>query len=134
MNELNLTIDHISLSVADLGRAKEFYSAALGPLGLALVSDVSPEASGDVALAGFGIGRKGTLWLAARGQQTPATHICFRAQSRAAVRAFHQAGLTAGGVDNGPPGPRAEYHDAYYAAFILDPEGNNIEALCFEPE
>ncbi len=134
MDELNLTIDHVTLSVADLGRAKVFYAAALGPLGIALVGEVSAEVSGDVAFAGFGKGRKGTLWLAARGKQTPASHVCFRAQTRAAVRAFHQAGLATGGVDNGPPGTRAEYHDAYYAAFVLDPEGNNIEAVCFEPE
>jgi len=134
MDELGLTIDHVTLSVADLARAKSFYAAALGPLGLALVGEVSAEASGDVALAGFGVGRKGTLWLAARGKQTPATHVCFRARSRAAVRAFHQAGLAAGGVDNGPPGPRPQYHDAYYAAFVLDPDGNNVEALCLEPE
>jgi catechol 2,3-dioxygenase-like lactoylglutathione lyase family enzyme len=134
MQELDLTIDHITLSVADLCGAKAFYSAALGPLGLALVAEVSAEASGDVALAGYGLGRKGTLWLAARGKQTPPTHVCFRAKTRAAVRNFYEAALTAGGVDNGPPGPRTEYHDAYYAAFVLDPDGNNIEALCFEPE
>jgi catechol 2,3-dioxygenase-like lactoylglutathione lyase family enzyme len=134
MQELDLTIDHITLSVTDLGLAKVFYSAALGPLGLALIAEVSAEASGDVALAGYGMGRKGTLWLAARGKQTPPTHVCFRAKTRAAVRNFYQAALTAGGVDNGPPGPRTEYHDAYYAAFVLDPDANNIEALCFEPE
>jgi catechol 2,3-dioxygenase-like lactoylglutathione lyase family enzyme len=134
MQELDLNIDHITLSVADLGRAKNFYSAALGPLGLALIAEVFAEASGDVALAGFGLGRKGTLWLAARGKQTPPTHVCFRAKTRAAVRNFYEAALTAGGVDNGPPGPRTEYHDAYYAAFVRDPDGNNIEALCFEPE
>jgi catechol 2,3-dioxygenase-like lactoylglutathione lyase family enzyme len=134
MQELDLTIDHVTLSVADLGRAKVFYSTALAPLGLALIAEVSAEASGDVALAGFGLGRKGTLWLAARGKQTPPTHVCFRAKTRAAVRNFYEAALTAGGVDNGPPGPRTEYHDAYYAAFVLDPDGNNIEALCFEPE
>jgi catechol 2,3-dioxygenase-like lactoylglutathione lyase family enzyme len=134
MAELDLTIDHITLSVADLGRAKGFYSAALGPLGIALIAEVSAEASGDVAFAGYGLGRKGTLWLAARGKQTPPTHVCFRAKTRAAVRNFYEAALTAGGVDNGPPGPRTEYHDAYYAAFVLDPDGNNIEALCLEPE
>ena len=134
MQELELTIDHVTLSVADLGRAKAFYSAALGGLGLALIAEVSAEASGDVAFAGYGLGRKGTLWLAARGKQTPPTHVCFRAKTRAAVRNFYEAALTAGGADNGPPGPRPEYHDAYYAAFVLDPDGNNIEALCFEPE
>jgi catechol 2,3-dioxygenase-like lactoylglutathione lyase family enzyme len=131
MEELKLTIDHVTLSVADLDRAKAFYAPALSPLGLALVSEISAEVSGDVALAGFGIGRKGTLWLAARGRQTPPTHICFRGPTRAAVRDFYNAALMAGGIDNGAPGPRTEYHDAYYAAFVLDPDGNNIEAVCF---
>jgi catechol 2,3-dioxygenase-like lactoylglutathione lyase family enzyme len=134
MEELNLTIDHVTLSVADLDRAKAFYAAALGPLDLALVGEVSAEMSGDVAFAGFGIGRKGALWLAARGQQMPPTHICFRARSRSAVRDFYEAALAAGGMDNGPPGARTSYHEAYYAAFVLDPDGNNIEAVCFEPE
>ena len=134
MEELVLTIDHVTLSVADLDRAKAFYASALGPLGLALVGEVSAEASGDVALAGFGVGRKGTLWLAARGQQSPPTHICFRARTRTAVRGFYSLALAAGGIDNGGPGPRAEYHSTYYAAFVLDPEGHNIEAVCFEPE
>ena len=71
---------------------------------------------------------------AEKGQQTPATHICFRAASRAAVRGFYQAALAAGGGDNGGPGARVEYHPAYYAAFVLSPEGHNIEAVCFEPE
>ena len=134
MEELNLTIDHVTLSVADIERAKAFYASALEPLGMALVGDFSAEATGDVAVAGFGIGRKGTLWLAARGQQTPATHICFRARTRACVRDFHRAALEAGGADNGLPGPRPAYHDAYYAAFVIDPEGHNIELVCFEPE
>jgi catechol 2,3-dioxygenase-like lactoylglutathione lyase family enzyme len=134
MEQLNLTIDHVTLSVADIQRAKAFYASALEPLGLALVGEFSAEVTGDVAMVGFGIGRKGTLWIAARGQQTPATHICFRASTRACVRDFHSAALDAGGADNGAPGPRPEYHDAYYAAFVLDPEGHNIEAVCFEPE
>lgn len=134
MNELQLTIDHISLSVSDLARAKAFFTQALAPLGLGLINEFTAEQSGSVAFAGFGLGRKGTLWLAESGQQTPATHICFRATSRAEVRAFHAAGLAAGGTDHGAPGIREMYHPAYYAAFVLDPEGHNIEAVCFEPE
>jgi catechol 2,3-dioxygenase-like lactoylglutathione lyase family enzyme len=134
MDELNLTIDHVTISVADLLRAKAFYASALEPLGLGLVGEIPSEVSGDVAFVGFGIGRKGTLWLAARGRQMPPTHLCFRAKTRAAVRDFYDAALTAGGFDNGPPGPRREYHEAYFAAFVLDPEGNNIEAVCFAAE
>jgi catechol 2,3-dioxygenase-like lactoylglutathione lyase family enzyme len=133
MNELQLTIDHITLSVGDLPRAQAFYTQALAPIGLELVGAVSAEQTGTVAYAGFGIGRKGTLWLAAKGQQTPSSHLCFRAPSRAAVRAFHQAALDAGGTDHGAPGARTNYHPDYYAAFVLDPEGHNLEAVCFEP-
>jgi catechol 2,3-dioxygenase-like lactoylglutathione lyase family enzyme len=130
-DELRLTIDHVTLSVDNLDVAKSFYGAALEPLGLELVAEIGADITGTVAFAGFGIGRKGTLWLAQRGQQTPATHICFRASSRAAVEAFHAAALAAGATDNGGPGVRPQYHPSYYAAFVLDPEGHNIEAVTF---
>jgi len=133
MDELELTLDHITVSMQDLPRAVAFYRDALAPLGLELVGQVTAEASGSVAFAGFGRGRKGSFWLAERGAQTPPAHVCFRAGSRDAVRAFRQAALAAGGRDNGGPGTRPEYHDAYYAAFVLDPEGHNIEAVTFEP-
>ena len=132
--ELKMMIDHVSLSVADMDRAKRFYTAILTELGMELVGEVSAEQSGSVAYAGYGIGRKGQLWLAEDGQQTPSAHICFRTQSRNAVRAFHTAGLAHGGSDNGAPGIREIYHPEYYAAFVTDPEGHNIEAVCFEPE
>jgi catechol 2,3-dioxygenase-like lactoylglutathione lyase family enzyme len=134
VTELNLTIDHISLSVENLVRAKNFYSRALAPLGLEIVGEVTAEQSGSVGFVGFGIGRKGSLWVAHKGRQVPSAHICFRAPTRAAVRDFHTAALEAGGKDNGSPGVRPEYHQAYYAAFVLSPEGHNIEALCFEEE
>lgn len=130
-DQLKLTIDHVTLSVADLARAKSFYTDALAPLGLALVGEVGADVTGTNAFAGFGIGSKGTLWLAEKGQQAPAFHICFRADRRAAVDAFYAAALAAGGTDNGKPGVRPEYHPAYYAAFVLDPEGHNIEAVTF---
>lgn len=134
ITELKMMIDHVSLSVADMNRAKGFYKAILATLGMELVADVTAAQSGSVAYAGFGIGRKGQLWIGEDGQQTPSTHICFRAASRKAVRAFHAAGLAHGGTDNGAPGIREIYHPEYYAAFITDPEGHNIEAVCFEPE
>lgn len=126
-DELRLVLDHVSHAVEDLETARAFYEKLLQPLGLELVADFP-------ASTGFGIGRKSSLWLVEKGRQTPATHLCFRARTRAEVRAFHEAGLAAGGTDNGPPGVRAVYHPAYYAAFVLDPEGHNIEAVCFEPE
>ncbi len=134
VDELRLTVDHVSLSVADLARAKAFYASTLAPLGLGVVAELGPEITGTVACVGFGIGRKGTLWLAAHGAQTPASHLCFRARSRDEVRRFHAAALEAGGTDHGAPGVRELYHPAYYAAFVLDPEGHNIEAVCFEAE
>ncbi len=132
-DELNLVLDHVTLSVADLARAKDFYAAVLPAMGLEIVAELPAEIAG-VACVGFGRGRKGSFWVAERGQQSPAFHVCFRAESRQAVRAFHAAGLAAGGQDHGPPGVREVYHPAYYAAFLLDPEGHNVEAVCFEPE
>ena len=132
--ELKLTIDHVSLSVADLGRAKNFYSKALAPLGMEIVHEVGAEQSGSVGFVGFGIGRKGSFWVTHKGRQTPTTHICFRASTRASVRDFYAAALEAGAKDNGGPGVRPEYHKAYFAAFVLCPEGHNIEAVCFEEE
>lgn len=131
--ELRLTLDHVGLSVVDLSRSRAFYAKLLAPLGMEVVVDLSADVAG-VECTGFGIGRKGSFWIAESGLQTPATHYCFRARTRAEVRAFHEAGLAAGGVDNGPPGIREVYHPAYYAAFVLDPDGHNIEAVCFEPE
>jgi catechol 2,3-dioxygenase-like lactoylglutathione lyase family enzyme len=134
MEQLELRIDHVSLSVENLDDASSFYERALEPLGIGVVGRMTAEQSGSVAFAGFGVGKKGQLWLAESGRQSPASHICFRAKTRAQVRAFHEQALAAGGRDNGSPGIRELYHPAYYAAFVLDPEGHNIEAVCFEPE
>ncbi|MEQ8306973.1 MAG: VOC family protein [Hoeflea sp.] len=133
-NDLTMMLDHVSLSVADMERAKRFYSAVLATLGMEMVGEVTAAQSGSVAYAGFGIGRKGQLWIAEDGPQTPSAHICFRAPSRQAVRDFHAAGLANGGTDNGAPGIREIYHPEYFAAFVRDPEGHNIEAVTFEPE
>jgi len=132
MDELRLTLDHITLSVGDIVTSRPFYEAVLAPLGLSIIATLTAEQSGSVAKAGFGIGRKGSLWLMDAGAQTPRAHLCFRARSRSEVRAFHATALEAGGVDNGSPGVRELYHPAYFAAFVLDPDGNNIEAVCFE--
>jgi len=96
VNELSLIIDHVSLSVEDLGRAKNFYSRALAPLGMQIVGEVTAEQNGSVGFVGFGIGRKGSFWVAHNGRQNPTAHICFRAPTRAAVRDFHAAALGAG--------------------------------------
>jgi catechol 2,3-dioxygenase-like lactoylglutathione lyase family enzyme len=114
--------DHVGLRVRDLAAGIRFYEAALAPLGLVLCSS-------DEATAGFGPEGAPALWLhhsAAGG----GVHLALRATDRAAVEAFHAAGLRAGGRDNGRPGLRADYAPDYYAAFLIDPDGNNVEAVC----
>ncbi len=117
-----IMFDHIGLKVADLGAVIGFYSAALRPLGIELCSR-------DDSGAGFGPPGEPALWLY-RGGPASGTHVAFRAADRAAVDRFHAAGLAAGGRDNGAPGLRLDYGPSYYAAFLLDPAGNNVEAVC----
>ncbi len=116
--------DHVGLRVADLDASIRFYSAALAPLGFVLCSR---DASG----AGFGPKDAPALWLHrhAGGGQT-GTHVAFRAPSRDAVARFHAEGVRAGGRDNGAPGLRSDYAPTYYASFLIDPDGNNVEAVC----
>jgi catechol 2,3-dioxygenase-like lactoylglutathione lyase family enzyme len=127
-------LDHISLSVSDFAGAKAFYAAALAPLGFAPAMEFSAEVTGSVDVVGFGVEGKPFFWLAAKGKQVPAQHIAFGAETRAEVDAFHKAALAAGGKDYGAPGLRPHYHPNYYGAFVLDPDGNNIEAVCHAPE
>jgi catechol 2,3-dioxygenase-like lactoylglutathione lyase family enzyme len=115
-------IDHVSIRVQDFSRAVAFYKAALAPLGY----DVLMEFPG---AAGLGTPGKPDVWLMQTDQALNPTHLALSSE-RAMVDAFHAAALDAGGSDNGPPGVRADYHPHYYAAFILDPEGNNIEVVC----
>ena len=126
-------IDHTGLSVSDFDRLLRFYEQALKPLGISLVMQVTKEQTGDYAAAGLGRDGKPSFWLSGQGKTTPHMHIAFIADNRAAVDAFYKAALAAGGVDNGPPGPRPQYHSGYYGAFVLDPDGHNIEAVCHKP-
>ncbi|HET7528562.1 MAG TPA: VOC family protein [Burkholderiaceae bacterium] len=117
--------DHVGLKVSDLARSVRFYKAALAALG----HEVGSEGDGYA-----GLGPKGApaLWLYAhKGPVGPGTHLAFVARNRDAVTRFHAQGLANGGRDNGAPGPRKEYSDTYYAAFLLDPDGHNVEAVCF---
>lgn len=123
------SIDHIGISVADFGTSKAFYIAALGTLGIKLLVDF--EHSGD-RHAGFGL-TKPDFWIGDGTDARGKAHIAFTARSRAEVAAFHSAALAAGGRDNGPPGLRPHYHADYFGAFVLDPDGNNIEAVCHAP-
>jgi catechol 2,3-dioxygenase-like lactoylglutathione lyase family enzyme len=127
-------LDHIGLAVADFDRAKAFYRAALKPLGLGVVMEVTAEETGGDAHAGFGDEGKPFFWIGTGAKPKGGAHVAFAAQTRAEVDAFHAAALAAGGRDNGAPGLRPHYHPNYYGAFVYDPDGNNIEAVCHRPE
>jgi len=116
--------DHIGIKVGNLDASVRFYSAALAPLGYVLCSR-------DETGAGFGPKDAPALWLYAhQGVKGQGAHLAFRAPDHAAIKAFHNQGLKAGGKDNGEPGPRTDYSPTYHAAFLIDPDGNNVEAVC----
>jgi catechol 2,3-dioxygenase-like lactoylglutathione lyase family enzyme len=125
-------IDHVGFSVSDYARARSFYEKALAPLGYGLIMEVTAEQTGQPA-AGFGSGGKPDLWIGGEGMLQPPVHIAIVAKDRQTVDAFYRAALAAGGKDNGAPGLRPHYHSNYYAAFALDPDGHNIEAVCHLP-
>jgi catechol 2,3-dioxygenase-like lactoylglutathione lyase family enzyme len=120
-------LDHVSVGVADIKRAKRFYDAALKPLGYSCLSESKD-------MLGYGAGQV-ALWIGASARPVPADmdsglHFCFTAPTRQSVDAFHAAALSAGGTDNGKPGLRTEYSVNYYAAFVIDPDGYRLEAYC----
>jgi catechol 2,3-dioxygenase-like lactoylglutathione lyase family enzyme len=123
-------IDHLGFTVADIRRARAFYEQALAPLGIKVVMEVTEEMTGGHGThLGFGIDRP-MFWIGTGERHTPGIHVAFAAKDRATVDAFHAAALAAGGRDNGAPGLRPHYHKDYYGAFVLDPDGHNIEAVC----
>jgi catechol 2,3-dioxygenase-like lactoylglutathione lyase family enzyme len=125
-------IDHTGVVVSDFELSKRFYRAALAPLGYQLLMEVSAAQTGLTDMAGFGEPPKPDFWIGQGIPNFPALHIAFRATSRAAVDAFYSAALSAGGTDNGAPGLRPHYHADYYGAFVRDPDGHNIEAVCHQ--
>ena len=127
-------LDHTGIAVSDLNKSKAFYVKALGPLSISLVMEVTAEQTGDGAHAGFGKDGKPFFWIGSGGRPSGPAHFAFTAKSRDEVAAFHRAALAAGGKDNGPPGLRPHYHANYYGAFVVDPDGNNIEAVCHNAE
>jgi len=128
-------LDHVGFAVADAERSKRFYEKALAPLGITLIMSVDPEHTESGGTAhGFGSDGKPYFWFGDNERVGEGTHIAFTADSRAKVDAFHAAALAAGGKDNGGPGLRPIYHPNYYGAFIHDPDGHNIEAVCHRPE
>ncbi len=136
-------IDHIGMPVSDLARSTEFYLKALSPLGIAIVKEVSAAETGHGGAVGFGPPGKAedfqsgkpSFWIGKAPTLSGGhVHVAFVAPSREAVDAFYRAAIAAGGKDNGPPGLRPHYHADYYGAFVLDFDGNNIEAVCHAPQ
>lgn len=127
-------IDHVGFPVSDYGRSKAFYEKALTPLGYSVIMEASAEMTQSGAPScGFGKNGKPDFWIGAEGGLSGVMHIAIVADSRMAVDAFYKAALAAGAKDNGAPGIRAHYHPNYYGAFVLDPDGHNIEAVCHMP-
>jgi catechol 2,3-dioxygenase-like lactoylglutathione lyase family enzyme len=124
---VKFVIDHTNINVSNFEKSKVFYSNALAPLGYELLR----EFNGSVA--GFGIDGKPDFWIGQGDVNTPRIHIAFRAEAREIVQAFYRVALEGGGRDNGVPGLRTHYHPDYYGAFVLDPDGHNIEAVCHVP-
>ncbi len=120
-------IDHTGVAVSNFDKSKAFYAAALAPLGYAILMEFDRA-------AGFGVAPKPDFWIGESTPNVPPIHVAFRAESRAQVDAFYKAAVAAGGRDNGAPGLREHYHPNYYGAFVLDPDGHNIEAVCHAPK
>jgi catechol 2,3-dioxygenase-like lactoylglutathione lyase family enzyme len=126
-------LDHVSLGVADLERSRQFYDAALRPLGLVRLLDFEDRGS-DYGSVPNPYGVEFTITVESDVHPLRGAHFAFRAPDRVAVRAFHLAAIAAGGVDDGAGGLRPNYHPSYYSAFVLDPDGHRIEAVCHAPE
>jgi catechol 2,3-dioxygenase-like lactoylglutathione lyase family enzyme len=127
-------IDHMGIGCGDFDASRLFYEAALTPLGMTKVMEVTPEITG--GYHGIGMGKDGHpfFWFGSGGARGTGMHVAFTADTRAQVDAFYEAAMANGGRDNGPPGIRAHYHPNYYGAFVYDPDGINVEAVCHAPE
>lgn len=123
-------IDHMGLKAVDFERSLAFYKAALGAVGIKCLMEFEHDSDHH---AGFGV-ENSFFWLSSGGRHRGEAHLAFTAKSRAEVIAFHSVGLSMGGRDNGKPGLRPHYHKDYFGAFLLDPDGNNIEAVCHVSE
>ena len=122
-----MIIDHLGIVISDYARSKDFYTQCLAPLGILLIVE-------DEGWAGFGSAGKPDFWFGPDGAAHKPMHIAFIAEDRASVDRFYQAGISAGGKGNGAPGLRTLYHPQYYGAFLIDPDGHNIEAVCHKAE
>jgi catechol 2,3-dioxygenase-like lactoylglutathione lyase family enzyme len=127
-------IDHTGIIASDFNKSKEFYSAALAAIGYALLMELPASITGRTDVAGFGEPPKPDFWISKGTPNNPPVHVAFRALTRAMVDAFYKAAISAGGRDNGVPGLRSHYHPHYYGAFVLDPDGHNVEVVCHAPD
>ena len=127
-------LDHIDFAAIDLARSRAFYESTLAPLGMALLMEIDRTQGDGHKGVGFGSADRPVFWIGAGQPPAGRLHVAFAAQSRAAVDAFHKAAVAAGGIDNGAPGLRPRYHPDYYTAFVLEPDGHNIEAVCHRKE
>jgi len=127
-------IDHTGIVVSDFDKSKNFYSKVLSAIGYSLLMEFPASVTGHTDVAGFGEPPKPDFWVSKGSPNNPPIHVAFHVGTRAQVDAFFKAAITAGGRDNGPPGLRLHYHPNYYGAFVLDPDGHNIEAVCHSPE
>jgi catechol 2,3-dioxygenase-like lactoylglutathione lyase family enzyme len=127
-------IDHLSVVVSDYEKSKAFYLRALAPTGHSRLVEVSAVLSGHTGSTGFCHADGTDFWISQGAAIKPPIHIAFRVSSREAVDAFYKAAIAAGGKDNGAPGLRPHYHPNYYGAFVFDPDGHNIEAVCHEAQ
>jgi catechol 2,3-dioxygenase-like lactoylglutathione lyase family enzyme len=125
-------IDHLGIPVKDYAASKLFYGKVLAPLGIGVIMEVSPQQGALSDATGFGAEGKPFFWISA-GNAGAGLHVAFAAEERAQVDAFYRTALAAGARDNGPPGVRAHYHPNYYGAFVIDPNGVNLEAVCHKP-
>ena len=126
-------LDHVGILVADWAKSRAFYDAAFAPLGYTMLAEVPEEFTGGVKVGGYGK-QKPDFWLTESTEPGPGRHYAFQAKSHAEVDAFYAAAMANGGRDNGGPGPRPHYHEHYYGAFVIDPDGNNVEAVCHGPD
>ena len=126
-------IDHTGLQVSNPEKSRHFYDRALAPLGYKMMMEIPKEFTDGAVVLGYGVPPKPDFWVSEGTANEPKVHIAFRADNRKQVDDFYLAALESGGKDNGAPGPRPHYHKDYYGAFVLDPDGHNIEAVCHTP-
>ena len=127
-------IDHMAFQVSDLKRSQEFYDKALAPLGYKRLMEAPEKNAQGAWFLGWGDSLDTDIWIGESQRTEPRLHIAFRADNHQQVDEFYEAALAAGGKDNGKPGLRPHYHEHYYGAYVLDPDGHNVEAVCHTPQ